>query len=651
MTAPLTFHPRSLGAALAFASAIALGAAPAHAATKPAAAPKTAPKPAPSPATYGPVPGGLPKPKPKAAPTLPTPTITVRDLAVRGNARISDDRILLSIPISPGDKVTQADVLDAIQRIYGMGYFQDVKAGTEPMVGGQRLVFTVVENPTLGGVTFSGNTKVSTDKLTALFKPMVGDIINYNDVKGAVDKLEKLYSDAGYPLARVADMKLEPGGVLHLTIAEGRIAAIKITGNKETKDYVIRRELSTKPGEIFSAAKIRDDLRRIYNLNYFSAVNLKFEPAPNNEVTVVIDVKEKQTGSINVGAGYSTQEGILGMASVKKDNLFGTGQQVGLDLSVSQYYQITGALTYYNPWIAPNRTGLGGSLYVRSFNNFLANFREDSTGLELNASKPLFGDPITTPWRGTLGGRIEHVVTFDNVLFGGNQKTMDSLTGRPITLNQTQSQNANVFNFGIGDALAGVSGGLSYDTRDIVTNPTSGTFDTLTVEPNLINGSVPMLKTTGSASKFWPFPSLPWAPGQATVVALNGNLGLIEGPQVPEYERFFSTGQYLIRGWPEYVDLSLPGSIGTKYPVNFFQGSNVVTASLEYRFPIYSILSGVVFGDTGLFWDQGTFDLHNLHSGYGLGVRVNTPLGPLRLDYGMSGLEPGTWHFSIGQKF
>ncbi|MBM3275912.1 MAG: BamA/TamA family outer membrane protein, partial [Candidatus Sericytochromatia bacterium] len=145
--------------------------------------------------------------------------------------------------------------------------------------------------------------------------------------------------------------------------------------------------------------------------------------------------------------------------------------------------------------------------------------------------------------------------------------------------------------------------------------------------------------------------------------------------RVPSYERFYSTGPYLIRGWAE----SLPNSLQEAEKAVLFQGDSVALASTEYRFPIFSIVSGVLFADTGLFWNQesqptdlAAFNLAHLRSGYGVGVRVNTPLGPLRLDLGLHDLNLKDWgtpdywsglkketgvfpniapHFSIGQKF
>jgi outer membrane protein insertion porin family len=609
------------------------------------------PEPSPSEDVYGPgapPPGGAtPKPRRTAAPSprdLEKKDF-VREVRVVGNMRISEDRILLTTPVGVGDKAGRSDILDAVQRIYGMGFFSDVRPTTEPVLGGIRVVFQVVENPTLRGVRFEGVTKLDLATLEAHFKSLVGDIINFNAVKEGVDKVQKQYADAGYPLARVADMGLGPDGTLLFRIAEGRIHSIKVTGNEETKEHVVLRELSTRPGEIFNGEKMRMDLRRVYNLNFFEDVNLKFEPAPRPEgggrpsedIVVVIALKEKQTGSINLGAGYSTRDGILGMFTVKKDNLLGTGRQVGLDLSISQQLRVAGELNYQDPWFDNQRTGLGGALYVRRFNNFLADFREDRMGGSFNVSRPLFGDPLTSQWRGTLGARLERIATFDNVWAGGNAKPAYP-NGKPITVDP-----------GGVDGVLGANLGVTFDSRDIIINPTEGVFGQVSIEPALVNDTAhPLLRGTSTGNVFFPMPALPWAPNERSTIAIGTRLGLIAGPRVPAYERFFSTGPFLVRGWPEFVSLDHPTV--QKYGINYFQGSNAFVGSLEYRFPIFNIVSGVIFGDTGIFWDD-RFDPSLLHSGYGAGVRLTTPLGPIRLDYGLNGLEPGQFHFSIGQKF
>ncbi len=597
------------------------------------------------PDTYGPLPPGpdaLKKP-PKREPATPTARppeqkFRLAGITMRGNQRISDERMLLSLPFMAGEDITPSAIQDGLQRLYQMGYFADVKAAFESSLMGQRVVFTVVENPVFQGIQFEGVTKLKAQDLQALFAPMRGDILNYNILKEGIENIQKRYAEAGYPLARLADMGVSPDGRVSIRISEGRIFALKIEGNDETKDYVIFREMTTKKGEVFDANSIRADLRRVFNLNFFEDVNLKFEAAPSQpeEVVVIVVVKEKQTGSINLGAGYSTRDGILGMFTVKKDNLLGTGQQIGVDLSISQQMRVAGELTYFNPWIDQDRTGLGGSLYMRRFNNFLADFREDRMGASINLSRPLFGSALQTPWRGMASLKAERISTFDNIWFGGNPKPRYS-DGKAITLDPQGN-----------DAVVGGSLGISVDTRDVIQNPTEGWFNTLSLEPGLINGFSPILRSTGMLTWFYPLPGVPWAPRERATLAMNARLGLITGAQVPAYERFFSTGPYLIRGWPEFVNPTMP--IAQKYGAGFFQGSNAFVSSLEYRFPVFNILSGVFFADTGAFWDD-TFKRELWHSGFGAGIRLNTPMGPIRLDYGLSGVEPGQFHFSIGQKF
>jgi outer membrane protein insertion porin family len=458
-----------------------------------------------------------------------------------------------------------------------------------------------------------------------------------------MDQLQQVYREAGFPLVRVADVGVDGYGTLRLRLVEATIHAIRIVGNTETKEYVIRRELSTRPGAPFDARRFDGDRRRLEALGYFDAVTPRFEPGPTpDEVDLVIEVKEGQTGSIDLGGDYSFQQGMIGRLGVQKDNMLGLGQRVGANVSVSQRLQVSGELTYFNPWLDDAHTSLDGSLYARRYNNFLADFREDRLGASVNATRPLFGTAFETPWIGTAGLRAETVGTYENLFLGGANKPAYA-NGQKITLSPSGT-----------DAVIAGSFGVTYDTRDLAMNPTEGWFNSLTLEPGVVNLNSPLVRGTGAFNHFIPLFSVPWAPTERTTLAIGTRLGLIMGPQAPAYERFYSTGPYLVRGWPEYATLQSIQS--QNLPLNYFQGSNAAVASLEYRFPLYNIVSGVLFGDTGMFWDNSVTDPNGhllLHSGYGLGLRVNTPIGLVRVDYGLNRLDlgQGQFHFSVGQKF
>ena len=570
------------------------------------------------------------------------PKIRVRDIEIRGNRTVSDETILLTLPIHRGEEVSRQQVLESLQRIYGLGYFMDVKASTEPVPGGERLVFHVVENPVLKDVNILGETVFPEDELKAPFQEMKGKVINFRDVQQIIKDIEKKYADQGYVLARVIDLNTNPDGTLTLQLAEGTISAIRIEGNEETQDYVIRRELTQKPGELFNWKKMEEDLRRVYNLNFFEDIGIRYEPGETpDKVTVVINVKEKQTGSFNLSAGWSNRDGLLGIVGLRKENFLGRAQSVSTDLTISQR-NWAAEISYFNPWIDAQKTSFGTNLYARRFWNFFGQvtepngtvhngFLEERKGGVVSFGRPLFGDPITAQWRGALRLRAESI----GLLTTTEQKTL---------------QGPGIFASGGSSDFATTAGfTATFDSRDFVINPTRGWFNTYAVEqyiPGLSTLNLSRLQL--DMNRYFPL----W--GNHTLAAgwKLGTLFSATGGFVPPYERFFSTGSNLIRGWAEN-----PVGAGAlaQFPYGSFSGDSFTLASVEYRFPIVNILSGVVFGDTGIFWDQSrnNFDWDRTRSGYGLGIRINTPLGPLRLDYGLRewSLNTGVIHFSIGQKF
>lgn len=565
------------------------------------------------------------------------PKIHLVDIQIRGNKTVSEETILLSIPIHAGQDVTRAQVEEALQRVYGLGYFHPPTASTQPVPGGERLIITVAEYPVLKGVTISGATLFPAAEIEKPFEPMKGRVINLKDIQEAIKSIEKRYADQGYVLARLVDMQVSPDGQLMLKIAEGTINAIQIAGNDETQDYVIRREITLKPGDIYNFSRMQDDLRRVYNLNYFEDIGIKYEPAPSDptKVNVIVTVKEKQTGTFNLSAGWSNRDGPLGILSLKKDNLFGRSQSVSADLTISKNW--AAELNYFNPWIDDRHTSFGASLYARRFFNYYASFLEERQGTALSFGQPLFGqDPVTAQWRGAWRLKLERIA-----LWGGTEykQPFDTISGQAYVEGSGRQA----------DLSTSVGYTVTFDSRDYVLNPNTGWFNTAMVDqyvPGL--GDLKMTRLQLDLNRYFPL----WL---GHTLAVGWKLGTMQTPfggNIPPYERFYSIGNYMVRGWPEGLNLTSAGNQGA--PGQAFAGDSFTLGSIEYRFPIVNILSGVVFGDTGLFWDQAqqNFGWERARSGYGLGVRLNTPLGPLRLDYGLKRWgEAGQIHFSIGQKF
>lgn len=582
----------------------------------------------------------------------------VIDIDVEGSS--FRDAVLLSMYIKPGDEVTLEQVRNDLRRIYGLGYFLDVTARRDPVPGGYRLVVLVQENPVLKEVRIVNDLEVfDKDEILQRFADQLGQTANFDSIRETEQAILQLYRDRGYVLANVRFLRtqlndveglLSMDGILELRINEGRMEDLRISGNKETKDYVVLREITIKPGDLFNSERFTNDLRRIYNTNFFESVN--FTPRPGekdpNDWIIVVEVKERPTGQVNMGAGFNNRDGLVGTFQIIKDNLMGEGRRLAVDLQlgvdvfsifnqtnnfVEAQRTLLGRIDFYDPWMFEGRTSFGTSVFSERIPLFFGTGVQDifnlpagsgiiqsRVGTSISFGRPLFGD-LTSPWRGSLSARAEQVGVTD-------------LLRNPL-------RDLTVSNrFSATDVFFSVGGSLSFDTRDVIMDPRNGWYGLLSVEP--VWGDSAYLRLSGNMSTYLGLTD--WL-----TLAIGGRGGTYLG-QNPEYEQFYSNGFNVIRGWPEN---------------GFLFGKHFVIGSVELRFPIFNPVSGVVFTDIGEFLPvpEARVELNQglpFKYGAGLGIRLNTPMGPLRLDYGVrdfsklnfeSLFDAGQLHFSIGQKF
>lgn len=570
------------------------------------------------------------------------------------------ESVALAMSTKPGDEVTTEQVRSDLRRIYGLGYFLDATAQRDPVPGGYRLVIKVQENPVLKEVKIVNDLKVfSKEEILKLFEDQMGRTANFNDIRDIEQRILELYHEKGYVLANVRFLRarvdnveglLSMDGTLEIRINEGQIEAIEVSGNKETKDYVIMREVTLKPGDLFDSNRFTSDLRRIYNTNFFESVNFVPKPGkedPNNWI-VVLELKEKPTGSVNMGAGFNNRDGLVGTFQITKDNLMGEGRRLAVDLQLgldvfsifsraNTFAQaqrtLLGRIDFYDPWMFEGRTSFGTSVFSERIPLFFGSGAQNifnlpsgngiiqsRVGASVSFGRPLFGD-LTSPWRGSLSLRAEQVGVTD--------------------LNRTPLREMSVSNrLSATDVFFSVGGSLSYDTRDYIMDPKSGWYGLLSAEP--VWGDSAYLRFSGNLSTY--FALTDWL-----TLAVGARGGSYLG-QNPPYEQFYSNGFNVIRGWPEN---------------GYLFGKHFLIGSAELRFPIVNPVSGVVFTDIGEFLPVPDARLAQNQGlpfkyGVGLGLRLNTPMGPLRLDYGIRDFsklnfstlfDAGQLHFSIGQKF
>ncbi|MDA8169507.1 MAG: outer membrane protein assembly factor BamA [Nitrospiraceae bacterium] len=458
-----------------------------------------------------------------------------------------------------------------------------------------------------------------------------GSIYNELDISNAKFRILELYNDAGFANASV-DVEREfkdSGAAITYKINEGKklyFGKYVVAGNTHTDIRIIRRELEYDEGAPFSQKKLMEERQRLYELGLFKSVDAGILDMHGDTVDVIYKVTESKPGTFEFGVGYGDYEKYRGFAGASYRNLFGMdrGGSIRFEFSSLERRLI---LNYYEPWF------LGGKLPFRAF--ILAEKREEKN--------------IDT-------GEISYKLTRYSANAGVEKKFGRKLKGElyyEFSLVNTYDVKPDVVlsREDVGTlAISALRPALAYDTRDNAFNPRKGVLAGVTLklasaaflsETNFIKGVV-QASTYHSLSKVF-------------ILALNGKIGLAKGlghtNELPLVERFFLGGRNSVRGYAQDT-LGPKGADGTPIGGNAF-----VLGNIELRTMLGKNWGIVPFLDMGNVWIRASdISLGDLKYATGLGLRYNTPVGPLRLDYGIKlNREPGESHgelnFSIGQAF
>lgn len=562
---------------------------------------------------------------------------TITKQSITGNTVLTEEAIKSVLSSKPGMAFSEALLAEDINSIYGLGWFYDIRPEFKKVPEGVQVVYHVMENPVYNDVKIHGNTTLKESKVKSFFDLEQNQIANIQEINKCVAKLQEEYRNEGYILARVSDVHMEKDGTLSVTVNEGVIEGFKVKGNVKCKDYVITREMRMKKGQPFNAKLARRSMQRVYNLGFFEDVNVKLNPGREpNSVEVEIDVVEQSTGNFGIGAGYSDADGFIGMITIGDRNFRGIGDSVSIRWEFGGEDNKNYDFSYTRPWLDKHETKATINLYdiTNEYADYdinaheIARYDKKRTGQELTLSRKdpkseFISNYITIKnrndkYKGPADGYEDDIQYYESN-FNSSKYYKDWM---PKTAKERRKEN-----FG---ATRSLTLGRVYDSRDNVYDPHAGKRISYSFEwAGFMGGDFDFRKVTADYRYYWP------AGGQC-VWAFNLGAGYASG-DMPLSQRFTMGGSDTLRGFED----------------NQFRGNSMFKGTLEFRFPIIKKIQGVLFTDNGYAWDkrhEDDFDFGLIKSSVGAGLRVNSPLGPIKLDYGW-GNDGGKFHFSFGGQF
>ncbi len=470
------------------------------------------------------------------------------------------------------------------------------------------------------------------DEIKNRFESKETKIFNKTQFENDLNTIRAMYSEKGYIFAQskdAYDFDDEAGEVaINLNIEEGTVAyvnKIKIRGNYVTKDKVILRELKVVEGEAFDSNKIRKSQENLYNLGFFDGIVLDTEQVDIDKLNIVFEVKERKTGTISLGAGYSSVEGLVGYVQLAQNNLFGEGKVFSADVQVGNQKQ-SWQLGYKDPWLFDTPTSLDTSIWntnkQQGYNN--QGYELDSYGFSLGG-----GRRLTDEHKVYLTYQYE------------KDKYLNVTDALKPYITKPESQ------------VSSITPMYVFDTRDDVFDPGRGIYQNLSMQlaGGILGGDSNYIKALWDGRvfvpSFWKF-----------VLGFHIKVGNAWGynwqhygdSNVPLTEKFYCGGTDTVRGYEER-------GLGPAEGGNF-----TIVTNIEYKLRLIDrVLSLVTFYDSGNSWKSvKDVDWQNpyLYPSAGAGVRFTIPgtVMMIRLDWGYA-LDPGKRvnggkiHFNIGNIF
>jgi outer membrane protein insertion porin family len=579
----------------------------------------------------------------------------ISQIRFEGNAHISEKvlrkqmktrgRTLIYFVDKTGrlDQVQLEQDLDKIREYYQNHGFIDVeikevrkdRTPKGPMI----ITIVVAEGPQyhVRKLTITGYEHSTETRVRAFLKLKEGSVYSPKQLRDDAKAVADAYGSGGY-----VDLVITPEGTpagpalidVHYTIEEGARSfanRVNIEGNTRTKDKVIRREVLIAPGDVFNTVRVDTTKKRLENLGYFAKVETYPEDTdiPGRKDLTIL-VQEKRTGSLSFGGGFSTVDKLVGFAELTQGNfdLFnwpsftGGGQKFRLRLQYGTERKDF-ILAVTEPYFLDRRLSLSGQAFYNEANYLSAQYNQRNYGFLFELRKPINAYMYTS-----LGYTLQDVDIFD--VDPSSSEFIQSQKGSSVESKLLSS--------------------LVFDSRD---NPLlSRRGQRVTLSPMIgggfLGGDVQVYAFDLEGSQYF---HLPWD----TILLINGEIATVSqwgsGNQVPIYERLFLGGSNNLRGFP-FREVGPQDENGE--PVG---GQSMARTTIEWTFPIIEKARGALFYDMGFVNSSAwSFGFNHTASDIGIGLRLDLPIGPLRLDYGYPVMRDGYnggghFNFNVGYQF
>lgn len=495
---------------------------------------------------------------------------------------------------------------------------------------GQRYIVT--------GVRLEGEYLGKEDEFKALVTIEPGEAYQADAVATTTRAFVERFGTFGYAFARIdarPEIDRETGRVVVVLNGDPArrvyVRRINVSGNSRTRDEVVRREFRQFESSWYDGRRIRLSRDRVDRLGYFSEVEVETNEVPGtfDQVDLTMSVKEKPTGSLLIGAGFSSADNLSLTASIKQDNVFGSGNYLGIELNTSKSNR-TLVFSSVDPYFTNDGISRALDLYYRTVKPI--NSQGEDYELVTPGASIRFGVPFSE---------------YDTVFFGvGYERTeIRGEVALPLSY--------EIFRAEFGDKTDSVPLTLGWqrDGRDSALVPNAGRYQRFNLEWGFA-GDTRYTRTNYQLQQYWPFT-------KRITLGVNGELGIgegLDGKDYPIFKNFFGGGLGTVRAFDQ-------GSLGPVDQKGAFIGGN---RRLNLNAELYVPFPGTgndrtlrIFGyaDAGNVWGEDEdVELESLRASVGIGLSWISPVGPLKLSYGAPVRKQRTdriqrFQFQVGTAF